>query len=186
MAKGFITDGMTVEEIINMPYEVKNTLNTREMRHALARVNNMANKRLDRLQKAVKTDGSLDKSSARVERFKTPNNLNEMRKEMKRVSSFINAKTSTITGAREMMVEKQARVMNRTYKQQKKALDKELNEEQKKARKKALKKKRKNDKKHKDKRKVKLTEKQKQKINEKVANKFWKKLRKDTEDPSRP
>ena len=178
MAKPFITDGMTVEEIINMPYEVKNSLDTREMRHALARVNNMANKRLDRLQKAVRSDNTLDKSSAGVPRFKTPGKLNEMRKELKRAKDFINAQTSTITGARKSMLEKQARVTNMNPNDYKKKLDHELNELQKNERRKALNEKRKNDKKHKDKRKVKLTEKQKQKINEKTKKEFYKKLNK--------
>lgn len=101
MARGFITDGMTVSEIINMPYDTKMSMNAREMRHALALVNNMANKRLDRLNKASRKDPTIDTTSTRTKRFKTPKNLNDMRAEMKRAKAFIESKTSTITGARE-------------------------------------------------------------------------------------
>lgn len=134
--KGFYTDGMTVEEILNLGDDVLRTLSKRDMSRALRTVSLAANKRINRLlENAIKTkDGYKLKKNARQISLDALNNLtndgtqtakfsvgdktrNEMYAELSRARQFMKMKTSTIRGAESTRKGRESRIMGETSEQ---------------------------------------------------------------------
>lgn len=135
--KSFYTDGMTVEEILNLGIDVLNSLDKRDMSHALRTVSLAANKRLNNLldnsilrhgqyiekksaKRAIATD-ALNKlydeagQSSKAMRFSVGNKTrNEMYAELSRVRDFMNLKTSTVAGAEAVRKTRESRTFGKT------------------------------------------------------------------------
>lgn len=144
MAKGFYVDGMTVEQILNLSDDVLSKLNQRDMSRAVRTVALASNKRIDRLLKQAKIanvvtdDGdALHKSRKYVNRAssnialdalnyvskdatKDPHfsakgkSRNELYHELKEIQSFMNMKTSTIQGARNVRKMREKRLYGKS------------------------------------------------------------------------
>lgn len=136
MAQPFYVDGMTVEQILSLDQTVLNSLNKRDMSHALKIVALAANKRLSRLQaratknkegkyistgeKAIAPDALnyLADSKRGVKRFgASGKSLNKMRQEMKEARIFMSLKTSTVKGATAVLKGREKRIMGTTANQ---------------------------------------------------------------------
>lgn len=137
MAKGFYTDGMTVDQILNLGVDVLNKLDERDMSRALRTVSLAANKRIDRLTQnavlrhnkyvekksashAISTD-SLNKlydeagQSSKAMRFSVGDKTrNEMYAELMRAKDFMQLKTSTVKGAEGVRKMRESRLFGTT------------------------------------------------------------------------
>lgn len=137
MAKGFYTDGMTVDQILNLGVDVLNKLDERDMSRALRTVSLAANKRIDRLTQnavlrhnkfvekksakhAISTD-ALNKlydeagQSSKAMRFSVGDKTrNEMYAELMRAKDFMQLKTSTVKGAEGVRKMRESRLFGTT------------------------------------------------------------------------
>lgn len=134
-SKGFYTDGMTVEEILNLGDDVIRSLDKRDISHALRTVSLAANKRIDRLmENAIKRNGQyIEKKSAKHSiSLDALNKLydeseggsmkfsgkgktrNQMIAELGRARSFMSMKTSTISGAESVRKMRESRALGKT------------------------------------------------------------------------
>lgn len=98
----------TLDELLSMSDEDLNKMNKREMRHAVRTLNLVANKRINRLTKAVQQgrQGVSDRGLYTgqgdiIEKFTISRSadLNEARHKFKVVAHYLNRKTTTIEGA---------------------------------------------------------------------------------------
>ena len=132
--KDFYTDGMTVEEILNLGDDQIRALSKRDISHALRTVSLAANKRVNRLlDKAVKRGGQyVEKKSAKKAialdalnklADESDGNLkfsgkgktrNQMIAELGRARSFMEMKTSTISGAESVRKMRESRALGKT------------------------------------------------------------------------
>lgn len=141
MADSFKTSGMTVKEILNMNPDDISRLNTREMSRALRTVSLAANKRITRLKnqakfsskaggyvtkKSAKHNIALDALNAVTKDGKIKGNVfgvgkatdrNDMLKQFSEIRRFMNAKTSTIAGAKEVRQNREKRLLGKTSEQ---------------------------------------------------------------------
>ena len=99
----------TLDELLSMDTLDLMKMNAREMRHAVRTLNLVANKRLARLQKAVREDrqgvserGLTNSKGQTIEKFTISRSasLNEARNKFKNVAHYLNRKTTTIEGAK--------------------------------------------------------------------------------------
>lgn len=139
-SKPFYTVGMTVSQILALGDDVLSKLDKRELSRALRTVSLAANKRIDRLMKHAKKRGGkyvekadspgLDLSalnSVRGKKFGVGDkNRNEIYREFARVRSFMNAKTSTVSGAKSSMAGREEILFGKTRKQMKKEAESEV------------------------------------------------------------
>ena len=138
MANTFYTDNMTVNEILNLTPDVISKMNTRDISRALRTVSLAANKRINRLLKQTKKtkDGYVLKKSAKhniavdalnaltsdgtkkpkfgVKQAKTRNEMIEQLGEARR---FMQMRTSTLKGAKEVRKEREKRLFGKTTEQ---------------------------------------------------------------------
>lgn len=134
MAKNFYTDGMTVEEILNLGDDQIRALSKRDISHALRTVSLAANKRVNRLlDNAIKRGGQyVEKKSAKKAialdalnklADESDGNLkfsgkgktrNQMIAELGRARSFMEMKTSTISGAESVRKMRESRALGKT------------------------------------------------------------------------
>lgn len=132
--KDFYTDGMTVEEILNLGDDQIRALSKRDISHALRTVSLAANKRVNRLlDNAVKRGGQyVEKKSAKKAialdalnklADESDGNLkfsgkgktrNQMIAELGRARSFMEMKTSTISGAESVRKMRESRALGKT------------------------------------------------------------------------
>lgn len=152
MAKGFYTDGMTVDQILNLGTDVLNRLDERDMSRALRTVSLAANKRIDRLlnnavkrnnqyveKKSAKKAISLDAlnklydeagQSSKAMRFSVGDKTrNEMYSELMRAKDFMALKTSTVKGAEGVRKMRESRLFGTTREDVKKQAAKEYRKE---------------------------------------------------------
>lgn len=137
-SKSFYTDGMTVEEILNLGDDVIRSLDKRDISHALRTVSLAANKRIDRLmENAIKRKGQyIEKKSAKHSiSLDALNKLydeseggsmkfsgkgktrNQMIAELGRARDFMSMKTSTVKGAEEVRKMRESRLFGKTREQ---------------------------------------------------------------------
>lgn len=138
MPDAFYTDNMTVNEILNLTPDVISKMNTRDISRALRTVSLAANKRINRLLKQTKKtkDGYVLKKSAKhniavdalnaltsdgtkkpkfgVKQAKTRNEMIEQLGEARR---FMQMRTSTLKGAKEVRKEREKRLFGKTTEQ---------------------------------------------------------------------
>ena len=132
--KGFVTDGMTVAQILKMGDDQLSRLNKRELSRALRTVSLAANKRIGRLlSKAdiVKNDMGdikyVDKSEKGIDfealyytggkKFGMGKSAdrNQIYKEFARVRGFMNAKSTTIKGAIELRKQREKALFGKVH-----------------------------------------------------------------------
>lgn len=95
---------MKTSDIISMNVLELNKLNRKELSKLVSQAGSVANKRLARLEKNEIESPAYQFNQRNGGRFSVAGkNLNQLRTEYKRVSGFLNAKTSTVTGANEIM-----------------------------------------------------------------------------------
>lgn len=104
--------GMSIQNILDMPYEWVNTMNRNDLAQTVSRLASAANKRIKRL-----TESGIDKLSpavysaqkrtkgkttrSRIPQFSVKGkNVNELRAEFLRAQNFLSSKTSTVSGTR--------------------------------------------------------------------------------------
>ena len=137
MAKGFYTDGMSVNDILALTPAQLNSMSERDMSRALRTVALAANKRLDRLMQQTKIQGGqfVEKKSAKYAiatdalnklydeagkskkgmRFGVGGkNRNQMYSELMRAKGFMSLKTSTIKGAVAVRKQRESRLFGKT------------------------------------------------------------------------
>lgn len=134
MAKDFYTDGMTVEEILNLGDDQIRALSKRDISHALRTVSLAANKRVNRLlDNAVKRGGQYvekksakkaialdalnklaDESDGNIKFSGKGKTRNQMIAELGRARSFMEMKTSTISGAESVRKMRESRALEKT------------------------------------------------------------------------
>ena len=119
----FQTEGMTVEQILNLDYSIINNMNKRDLSHALKTVALAANKRVSRL-KANQADIAEDAlnwladQGYKRKKFGSKNKtLNQMRNEMTTLRQFMDMKTSTVRGAISVRQVREKRIMGETREQ---------------------------------------------------------------------
>lgn len=131
----FATEGMTVNQILNLSYDQLNKMDTRDISRALRTVALAANKRINRLtaqakktkegyvpKKSAKHNVSLDALNAITRdgkqkvKFgvKQAKNRNQMLSQIKDIRAFMGMKTSTIKGAKEVRKEAEKRLFGKT------------------------------------------------------------------------
>lgn len=132
--KGFVTDGMTVAQILKMGDQELSRLNRRELSRALRTVSLAANKRIGRLMSKadiVKNDMGdikyVDKSGKGIDfealyytggkKFGVGKSAdrNQIYKEFARVRGFMNAKSTTIKGAIELRQKRERALFGKTH-----------------------------------------------------------------------
>lgn len=132
--KDFYTDGMTVDEILNLGDDQIRALSKRDISHALRTVSLAANKRVNRLlDNAVKRGGQYvekksakkaialdalnklaDESDGNIKFSAKGKTRNQMIAELGRARSFMEMKTSTITGAESVRKMRESRTFGKT------------------------------------------------------------------------
>lgn len=100
--------GLSIKNIINMSAEDINKLNTKDLRQLVGRLVSASNKRVKRLEKSEL--GLLSPAYQSVKRrgrlFSTKNKqINQLRNEFKVAKNFLNMKTSTAKGFKELRKE---------------------------------------------------------------------------------
>lgn len=141
MAKPFKVEGLTVKQILELQPDELSTFNEREMSRALRTVSLAANKRVRRLKEqakfsraegryiqkksakqnvaldalnAVTKDGSVKGDPFGVSKAK---GRNDMYKQLAEIRQFMNAKTSTIKGAKAVRQAREKRLLGKTTEQ---------------------------------------------------------------------
>lgn len=132
--KPFYVEGMTVEEIVNLGDDVLNKMNARDLSRALRTVALAANKRINRLKKhadiKVNDQGDvkyIEKGTKGIdfealyrtggEKFglgRGKHQRGEIYKEFARVRNFINAPSSTVTGAIALRQQRERQLFGKT------------------------------------------------------------------------
>lgn len=130
----FFTEGMTVNEILNISPDRLNRLNKRDISRALRTVSLAANKRIDRLKsKAVKTkEGYIPKTKGsqistaalnwvtddghKRTKFgvKKSSTRNQMLKQLSKIKRFMEMETSTVSGAVDVRKKTDVRLFGKT------------------------------------------------------------------------
>ena len=135
---GFYTDGMTVQQILDLGDDVLSTLSQRDMSHALRTVSLAANKRINRLldnailrngeyiqKKSAKKKIATDALNALYELQGKPTKSgmkfsgkgmtrDQMYAEFARARYFMNLKTSTVSGAKSVRQDRERRIFDKT------------------------------------------------------------------------
>ena len=98
--------GVSIDDLLSIDIETLNTLNTKELSRIISRMSSVANKRLVRLEKAGfkrgdESDGVNIISGTRKFGAKGKS-LNQLRTEFHRARNFLEGKTSTVRGMREV------------------------------------------------------------------------------------
>lgn len=102
---------MTIKEILGLEPEQLMRMNRKELATVTSLLSRGANKRMQRLEAKQLDTPALQGLERSGGRFSTRGkNLNELRSEFYRVSHFLNAKTSTITGAKRVHKEIEERI----------------------------------------------------------------------------
>lgn len=136
MAQKFFTDGMTVDQILNLDYQTLNKLSKRDLSRALRTASLAANKRLTRLRKNAiydKEKGYLPKSGNlgmapyalnQITMYgrkkfkwgveKTKGNRGKMLAQLKEIRTFWNMSTSTVTKAKDVRKRSEERLFGKT------------------------------------------------------------------------
>ena len=137
MSKQFFTDGMTVNDILNIPPDVLSKLNKRDISRALRTVSLAANKRIERLKRQSKktregykpkttgrniatdalnwvTDDGHKRTKFGVKKSST---RNEMIAQLTKAKKFMSMKSSTVTGAVNVRKERERRLFGKTREQ---------------------------------------------------------------------
>lgn len=136
--KPFVVEGMTVKQILSMDPITLSSLNTREMSRALRTVSLAANKRVERLRSQAKyskeAHGYIAKKSARhnialdalnavtkdgmikgnVFGVGKANTRNKMLEQLADIRQFMDAKTSTIAGAKQVRQNRERKLWGNT------------------------------------------------------------------------
>lgn len=137
--KGFVTDGMTVSEILNMSPETLSKLNKREISRALRTVSLAANKRIARLKShATKTSegyvSSGKKSGATIATdalnwvtndghsrtkfgVKKSETRNQMIAQLQKAKKFMSMQSSTVGGATKLRKAREKKLFGKTREQ---------------------------------------------------------------------
>lgn len=98
----------TLDELLQMTWDDINKMNARDLRHAVRTLNLVANKRIDRLTKAVKSNkagvsdrGLYTGQGDIIEKFKISRKatVNEARNAFANVAHYLNRGTTTMAGA---------------------------------------------------------------------------------------
>lgn len=134
----FYTDGMTVQQILDLGDDVLSTLSQRDMSHALRTVSLAANQRIDRLlDNAILRHGEYIQKKSAKKKIATDalNSLYEMLgkptksgmkfsgkgltrdqqySEFARARYFMNLKTSTVSGAKSVRQDRERRIFDKT------------------------------------------------------------------------
>lgn len=132
--KGFVTDGMTVAQILKMGDDQLSRLNRRELSRALRTVSLAANKRIGRLMSKADIVTNemgdvkyVDKSGKGIDfealyytggkKFGMGKSAdrNQIYKEFARVRGFMNAKSTTIKGAIELRKKREKALFGKTH-----------------------------------------------------------------------
>ena len=137
MADSFYTDNMTIKEILELSDDVIRNMEQRDLSRAVRTLSLAANKRVNRLNqyfykrrdketgeiKFIEKKGSpgLDPNalySLKSGKFGVGNkNLNQLRKEFVRVRNFLNAPSTTISGAKALRQSKELALFGKTREQ---------------------------------------------------------------------
>lgn len=134
MAKPFYTDGMTVEQILNLPIQELQKLNQRDLSRALRTVSLAANKRVKRLLnnaelkdfgyvpkpgKTIATDALnyITNNGMSVPKFgvKKSATYNQMSKQFAQIKKFMKMQSSTVSGAGDLQIKRMKNLFGSTY-----------------------------------------------------------------------
>lgn len=131
----WLVDGLTVEQILNLPFQELNKFDKREMSRALRTVALAANKRISKLQKyaAQTPEGRYEPTGAKKQiatdalnwitqdgklpaKFgvKRSTDRNNMYKQLGKLRQFMNMKSSTVTGAVELRKKREETIFGKT------------------------------------------------------------------------
>ena len=100
---------MKIQDILNLTPEQRNNMTNAELKKTLTAANRAANRRLNTLkEKRVKS--AAYKNAMRGGKFKNKQTRAAMQKELRRAMNFLQAKTSTVTGAKKVQREFEKRV----------------------------------------------------------------------------
>ena len=134
----WLTDGLTVEQILNLPFQELNRFDEREMSRALRTVSLAANKRIAKLQKyaAKNEEGRYEPSGVKKQiatdalnwvtqdgklpgKFgvKKATDRNNMYKQLGKIRQFMNMKSSTVSGAVELRKKREEVIFGKTREQ---------------------------------------------------------------------
>lgn len=134
----WLTDGLTVDQILNMPFQELNKFDEREMSRALRTVSLAANKRIAKLQKyASKNEEGRYQPSGNKKQIATDalnwvtqdgklpgkfgvkksKDRNDMYKQLGQIRQFMNMKSSTVTGAVELRKQREKTIFGKTREQ---------------------------------------------------------------------
>lgn len=100
--------GLSINDLLDLPYDVVGSLNHRELSRVVSRMSAVANKRLKRLEKAGFKRGSESGNinegviSGTKKFVAKDKGLNQLRNEYSRVRRFLEGTTSTVTGMRKV------------------------------------------------------------------------------------
>lgn len=96
---------MTTRDILDMDYNEFNSMNERQLRKVVSQLNQVANKRIKRLQNTDTYSYALASIESKTSNNKFQStgkeNVNELRSKFINVRNFLNMKTSTVTGAKQ-------------------------------------------------------------------------------------
>ena len=110
--------GLTIEKILEMPWEEINKLTKEDLKQITSRLVSAANKRIRRLEKIPtgKSSFAYQKIEERGRLFSVRGkNVNELKNEFKNVSNFMRYKTSTVRGWKQYRSKMESRVSDVTY-----------------------------------------------------------------------
>lgn len=110
--KRYNVGGMSIEQIMNIDLQTFNRMGERELKDITSRLVSAGNKRIRRLEKhdisspAYRSLGSNVRFSVKLAKgIDVRQRVNYLRQEFSRARSFLSAKTSTITGYKELQKE---------------------------------------------------------------------------------
>lgn len=102
---------MTIKEALSLEPEQIMKLKKDELKKVVSTMASAANKRIKNLNKNNLSTPSLDSVNRSGGKFTTRNkNINQLRSEYSRVSAFLNAKTSTVKGAKKVIKDIEKRI----------------------------------------------------------------------------
>ena len=133
-SKPFFTDGMSIEDIMNLSADTLRGLDQRDLSRAVRTLALAGNKRINRLlaqskktkqgyelKKSAKYNVALDALNYITDDGKKKpgfsakgKSLNELRAEFNKAKSFLQLQTSTISGAKQVRKEREKRVLGKT------------------------------------------------------------------------
>lgn len=94
---------MNIKDILNISQEDIMSMNTKELKKVVQQMSNVSKQRVRRLEKANIHSHAKENILGDNEISKTRNmNINQLRSEYKKLYSFLNAKTSTVGGAKQV------------------------------------------------------------------------------------